>query len=102
MPLRCCRLNPNNVHFDPELAERYKALSRREKDMLWATDQLMAAHQLAAQQQAVAAAAAVSGAAGGSLPPPEMLSLLNRVSTCCVKGQGWVLGVGDPAWVPLP
>ncbi|GAB4821624.1 hypothetical protein N2152v2_008670 [Parachlorella kessleri] len=74
------RLNPNNVHFDPELAERYKALSRREKDMLWATDQLMAAHQLAAQQQAVAAAAqGGAGAAGdGSLPAPEMLSLLNR------------------------
>ncbi len=69
------RLNPNNVHFDPALAERYKALSRREKDMLWATDQLMAAHQLAAQQQAAAAAA------GGSGPPAvEAMSMLNRVS----------------------
>eukprot|EP00951_Prasinocladus_malaysianus_P023261 scaffold197132_cov48-Prasinocladus_malaysianus.AAC.1 len=32
------RLNPNNVDFDPVLAERYKRMSKLEKEMLWASD----------------------------------------------------------------
>ena len=24
----CCRLNPNNIHYDAELAERYKHMNR--------------------------------------------------------------------------
>ena len=30
------RLNPNNVHFDRDMAAHYKALSKADKEMLWA------------------------------------------------------------------
>eukprot|EP00803_Ostreobium_quekettii_P006304 evm.model.scf_1230.2 EVM.evm.TU.scf_1230.2 scf_1230:33987-46976(-) len=32
------RLNPNNVHFDGNLANRYKRMSKQEKEALWAED----------------------------------------------------------------
>uniref|UniRef100_A0A7S1X277 RRM domain-containing protein n=1 Tax=Tetraselmis chuii TaxID=63592 RepID=A0A7S1X277_9CHLO len=32
------RLNPNNIYFDPDLAERYKRMSKMEKEMLWEFD----------------------------------------------------------------
>ena len=30
------RLNPNNIHFDRSMAEHYKALSKTDKEVLWA------------------------------------------------------------------
>mmetsp|Transcript_13838 Transcript_13838/g.24221 ORF Transcript_13838/g.24221 Transcript_13838/m.24221 type:complete len:1341 (-) Transcript_13838:1298-5320(-) len=35
------QLNPNNVHFDKELAVRYKRMSKAEKEALWAQDRAM-------------------------------------------------------------
>ena len=35
------RLNPNNIHYDAELAERYRHMNRREKDLMWAADSLL-------------------------------------------------------------
>ncbi|PRW60572.1 Flowering time control FPA isoform A [Chlorella sorokiniana] len=35
------KLNPNNIHYDAELAERYKHMNRREKDLMWAADSLL-------------------------------------------------------------
>ncbi|PSC68138.1 Flowering time control FPA [Micractinium conductrix] len=35
------KLNPNNIHYDAELAERYRHMSRREKDLMWAADSLL-------------------------------------------------------------
>ncbi|KAL4447429.1 hypothetical protein ABPG75_004648 [Micractinium tetrahymenae] len=35
------KLNPNNIHYDPALAERYKHMNRREKDLMWAADSLL-------------------------------------------------------------
>jgi hypothetical protein len=32
------KLNPNNIHFDRELASRYKRMSKAEKEALWAAD----------------------------------------------------------------
>lgn len=32
------RLNPNNVHFDRQLAAQYKRMSKHEKEALWAAD----------------------------------------------------------------
>jgi len=32
------RLNPNNCYFDAELVERYRRMSKMEKEMLWALD----------------------------------------------------------------
>ncbi|KAL3134461.1 hypothetical protein ABBQ38_006317, partial [Trebouxia sp. C0009 RCD-2024] len=32
------RLNPNNVHFDRQLAAQYKHMSKHEKEALWAAD----------------------------------------------------------------
>lgn len=87
----CCRLNPNNLHFDPVLAERYKALSRREKDLLWAKDQLMMAHQLAAAQQAAA-----SGATPADLHMMMRVREAQRRCQCHV----WVLCVLFPSLAP--
>ena len=35
------RLNPNNIHYDRELAARYKRMSKPEKEALWARDREM-------------------------------------------------------------
>ena len=35
------RLNPNNIHYDAELAARYKRMSKPEKEALWARDREM-------------------------------------------------------------
>ena len=32
------RLNPNNMHFDKDLAELYKSMTKAEKEALWADD----------------------------------------------------------------
>lgn len=32
------RLNPNNIHYDRELAARYKRMTKAEKEALWAQD----------------------------------------------------------------
>ena len=39
------RLNPNNVHFDRQLAAQYKRMSKHEKEALWAADRARQ-HQL--------------------------------------------------------
>ena len=39
------RLNPNNVHFDRQLAAQYKHMSKHEKEALWAADRARQ-HQL--------------------------------------------------------
>ncbi len=35
------RLNPNNLHYDSDLAERYRRMSKGEKEALWAADRLL-------------------------------------------------------------
>ena len=40
------RLNPNNIHFDRELAARYKRMSKPEKEALWSRDREMQKHQV--------------------------------------------------------
>ena len=35
------RLNPNNIHYDRELAARYKRMSKPEKEALWSRDREM-------------------------------------------------------------
>lgn len=32
------RLNPNNMHYDKDLAEMYKNMTKAEKEALWAND----------------------------------------------------------------
>ena len=32
------RLNPNNMHYDKDLAEMYKNMTKAEKEALWADD----------------------------------------------------------------
>lgn len=32
------KLNPNNMHFDKHLAERYKYMSKTQKELLWQQD----------------------------------------------------------------
>ena len=32
------KLNPNNIYFDPVLAERYKRMTKAEKDTIWVQD----------------------------------------------------------------
>ena len=40
------RLNPNNIHFDPELAACYKRMSKPEKEALWSRDREMQKQQV--------------------------------------------------------
>eukprot|EP00200_Dunaliella_tertiolecta_P014577 CAMPEP_0202392458 /NCGR_PEP_ID=MMETSP1127-20130417/92384_1 /ASSEMBLY_ACC=CAM_ASM_000462 /TAXON_ID=3047 /ORGANISM="Dunaliella tertiolecta, Strain CCMP1320" /LENGTH=2142 /DNA_ID=CAMNT_0048994965 /DNA_START=157 /DNA_END=6583 /DNA_ORIENTATION=+ len=64
------RLNPNNVHFDKELASRYKRMSKLEKESLWAQDRVL--------QQAHSANPAAASAAlltPNTLAPPPNASL---------------------------
>ncbi|PNH08423.1 Malate dehydrogenase, mitochondrial [Tetrabaena socialis] len=68
------KLNPNNIHFDRELAARYKRMSKAEKEALWAQDRAMQA--LGANAAAVNAAvnAGAAGIAGLLDPPPAAAS----------------------------
>ncbi|WIA09105.1 hypothetical protein OEZ85_008517 [Tetradesmus obliquus] len=67
------KLNPNNIHFDRELAARYKRMSKAEKEALWAHDralqQLEHNPAAAATLFSAAAAAAASAAAAGQRAP---------------------------------
>ena len=40
------RLNPNNIHYDRELAARYKRMSKPEKEALWSRDREMQKQQV--------------------------------------------------------
>ena len=52
------RLNPNNMHFDRDLAALYKNMTKAEKEALWAEDRsqqqllnMQASHPLASQSR---------------------------------------------------
>lgn len=58
------RLNPNNVHFDKELAARYKRMTKAEKEALWAQDRML--QQMASSTAAAALLSAAQGMDGGT------------------------------------
>mmetsp|Transcript_29893 Transcript_29893/g.76118 ORF Transcript_29893/g.76118 Transcript_29893/m.76118 type:complete len:715 (-) Transcript_29893:592-2736(-) len=88
------RLNPNNVHYDKELAARYKRMNKAEKEALWAQDRAM--QQM--QNQTTAAALL-----GGPDAAARLLSqTLNAQQTLAalagaggLAGAGLGLGLGD-------
>ncbi|KAL4856776.1 Flowering time control protein FPA [Chlorella vulgaris] len=84
------KLNPNNIHYDAELAERYKHMSRREKDLMWAADSLLhpadaakgllrsGSMGLLGGTPAAAAAAPALAAAGSAQAQAAMAALLQQ------------------------
>ncbi|GIL69844.1 hypothetical protein Vretifemale_639, partial [Volvox reticuliferus] len=85
------KLNPNNIHYDRELAARYKRMSKAEKEALWAQDRAM---QALGANAAAAAAAVNAGAAGiaGLLDPNATAARL-----LAQAGLGNLAGLGGGA-----
>lgn len=70
------RLNPNNIHYDRELAARYKRMTKAEKEALWAQDRAIQA----------LSGAALAGAATGMMDLPQQGGLGNLSRAAALYG----------------
>lgn len=59
------KLNPNNIYFDPVLAERYKRMTKAEKDTMWVQD---------SQSRTSAGLGTSNAEVRQSLPPSETVN----------------------------
>ncbi|KXZ54121.1 hypothetical protein GPECTOR_5g222 [Gonium pectorale] len=94
------KLNPNNIHYDRELAARYKRMSKAEKEALWAQDRAM---QALGANAAAAAAAVNAGAAGiAGLLDPTNAAAARLLAQAGLGGLAAGLGGGPGSDFLLP
>lgn len=73
------RLNPNNVHFDRQLAAQYKRMSKHEKEALWAADRARQ-HQL----RELTELSQMAGLSAAELTQLTELTQVSRWSDTCM------------------
>ncbi|PNH06439.1 hypothetical protein TSOC_007210 [Tetrabaena socialis] len=94
------KLNPNNIHFDRELAARYKRMSKAEKEALWAQDRAMQA--LGANAAAVNAAVNAGAAGIAGLLDPANAAAARLLAQAGLGGLAAGLGGGPGSDFLLP
>lgn len=93
------RLNPNNIHYDRELAGRYKRMTKAEKEALWAQDRAM--QQLSHASNAGGLVMSPSSALAGNMLRSQSLygNALNPQLAAAMAARS-ALGIGAESMMP--